>query len=404
MSTIKGRYVSIKDGPLDRRANVHTEIYDSTSEFAADLKSRRRRINNVDHGYTDVREDCYSEGFQGVANYDEAMELLQRGYMPLVDQVKASMKKLKLTKNNRSFRNSVVGFAPIVPNALKGLPTSMVDNINDGTKNKVFDVYYDLAINSGTHASDLLIRGKALLEALMALELKGYCFNLYCAQSTTNSRLLSNIDILAIKVKNSDTPLNLIRVAFPLVHPAFFRVFGFDWMDKSPVTRMLGGGRGSPLCRQLDRDSIDKIYKAMFSYNAIYLSSDDVDHVIKSPQSLDDYIIDLANDESCPRDPTTYSESINFRDLIERDYYTERRSDGIDGAIGAMRTLAGTLRQSLYTPYIEYRDDTGDLFVPSPAPSDFQPSPFDDMIENELERELRKHINELREARRRGRL
>ena len=175
-------------------------------------------------------------------------------------------------------------------------------------------------------------------------------------------------------------------------------------MDKSPVTRMLGGGRGSPLCRQLDRDSIDKIYKAMFSYNAIYLSSDDVDHVIKSPQSLDDYIIDLANDESCPRDPTTYSESINFRDLIERDYYTERRSDGIDGAIGAMRTLAGTLRQSLYTPYIEYRDDTGDLFVPSPAPSDFQPSPFDDMIENELERELRKHINELREARRRGRL
>lgn len=402
MSTIKGRYVSIKDGPLDHRANVHTEIYDSTSEFAADLKKRKRRINKEDWGYDDVRNDSYTDGFQGVKSYDEAMDLLQHGYMPLVDQVKASMKKLKLTKNNRAFRNSIVGFAPIVPNAIKGLPTSMVDNINDGTKNKVFDVYYDLAINAGTDASDLLIRGKALLEALMALELKGYRFNLYCAQSTTNNRTLSEVDILAIKVKNSDTPLNLIRVAFPLVHPAFFRVFGFDWMDKSPITRLLSPGRGKPLCRVSDRESIDKIYKAMFGYNAIYLSSDDVAHVIHEPnRSLDGYIIDLANDESCPRDPTTYSESINFRDLTGESY-EEKRSDGIDGAIGAMRTLAGTLRQSLYTPYVEYRADAGDLFVPSPEPH-FSHSPFD-MTENELEKALRKNIDKLREAQRRGRL
>lgn len=407
MSTIKGRYVKVEPkGKSERSVNVHTEIYDSTSEFAADLKSRRRRIQDDYHGYNDVRTDTYSGHFQGVGSYDEAMDLLQHGYMPLVDQVKASMKKLKLTTNNRAFRNSMVGFAPIVPNAIKGLPISMVDNINDGTKNKVFDIYYDLAINAGTSASDLLIRGKALLEALMTLELKGYRFNLYCAQSTTDRRNLSIVDILAIKVKNSDTPLNLIRVAFPLVHPAFFRVFGFDWMDKSPVTRMLGHGRGSPLCRILDRESIDTIYKAMFGYNAIYLSSDDVKDVIDSAPALDGYIIELANDESCPRDPTTYSESINFRDLIEKAYEEERGSGPLfEPMIEAMRRI-GFSDPDPY-PHIEYRTNTGEnLLGTSPRPMrppNVWQSPFD-MTENELEKELRKHINELREAHRRGRL
>ena len=403
MSTIKGRYVTVKPKcGSERKVNVHTEIYDSTSEFAADLKKRTRRINNSKCGYTDVRADDYTESFQGVENYDEAMDLLQHGYMPLVDQVKASMKKLKLTKNNRAFRNSIVGFAPIVPNAIKGLPTSMVDNINNGTKNKVFDVYYDLAINCGTSASDLLTRGKALLEALMALELKGYRFNLYCAQSTTDHRDLSTVDILAIKVKNSDTPLNLIRVSFPLVHPSFFRVFGFDWMDKSPITRMLGHGRGSPLCRVLDRESIDKVYKAMFGYNAIYLSYDDTTRVVGAgEQSLDGYIIDLANDESCPRDPTTYSESINFRDLKEKAHTEEHGSGSV---LDAMRSFGFRPNLGIETPYVEYRANTGEPRLMRPPDVDlWQHSPFD-MTESMLEKELRRHINELREAHRRGRL
>ena len=51
-----------------------------------------------------------------------------------------------------------------------------------------------------------------------------------------------------------------------------------------------------------------------------------------------------------------------------------------------------------------YDSTTEATFGILPAPSAFQLSPFNDMTENELKKELRKHINELREAHRRGRL
>ena len=71
-------------------------------------------------------------------------------------------------------------------------------------------------------------------------------------------------------------------MSFPLTHPAFFRVIGFDWQGKSPITRDIGSGRGYALGYDYNAKELNDIAKKMFGANACYIPcsniiSDDYD-------------------------------------------------------------------------------------------------------------------------------
>jgi hypothetical protein len=141
------------------------------------------------------------------------------------------------------FENNVHGFAPVVPLALKGVPNSMLNMIMKPIKAKVVDVLYDMTVSCGIRAEQQMKAGREVLAAVIDLEKQGYRFNIYAAITFTGGK---DADIICIKIKSAEQPLDIKRVSFPMAHTGFFRVIGFDWYSKVPGGEYRSGyGRGA---------------------------------------------------------------------------------------------------------------------------------------------------------------
>jgi hypothetical protein len=261
MSTIKE--MALKLG--GRTFKVKVEKYSTAYEVVQDLEKRAVR-----HKIYDMKEKEIDLEFHGVKSYGEALELLRTGYQPTVEKLQTALKANVLGNGKRvAFENNVHGFAPVVPLALKGVPNSMINATMKPIKCKVVDVYFDLGVTCCITSEQIIEAGQKLLGTIIELEKQGYRFNLYALQAFSDYR---DADVLCVKVKSSDKPLDIKRISFPLTHPAFFRVIGFDWQSKSPITRDRGSGRGQALVRNIGSKEQAEFGKKVFGDNAIYLS------------------------------------------------------------------------------------------------------------------------------------
>lgn len=251
--------------------DAKTEIYTNANELVNDCKNRT--VRHGSYKLTDEKIRSRSNWY-GVPDYNAALELLNTGYQPVVSKLNEELKVTSKLGPRFAFSNEVQGFMPVIPLALNGLPRCMLDVRIKPIKTKVLDIYYDMTATSEKDVDDFIKAGKMLLGTILALESQGYKFNLYALQSYWDCRNYAKhaIDLLCVKVKSSDRPLDLKRISFPLTHPAFFRVIGFDWESKSPVTRYLGDGRGRSIRDDFSKEDCEKIAKSMFGENVFYLS------------------------------------------------------------------------------------------------------------------------------------
>lgn len=263
MAVRKEKVISTHSADLDARL----EIYNSAEEVVTDCRNRTVRHTEYDMSKVSIRNSWH-----GVGSYDEALTLLKDGYQPVVDTFREELKVAPREGKRISFNNSVQGFAPIVPLALKCVPNSMMDMRMKPIKTKVIDVYYDMTASASKTPEEFTKAGKALLGTIIELEKQGYRFNLYAIQSYYYKTRKSTLDVLCIKIKSSDRPLDLKRMCFPLTHPAFFRVIGFDWQSKSPITRYNGSRRGWPLTHDYSNSELKEIATNLFGTTACYVS------------------------------------------------------------------------------------------------------------------------------------
>ena len=274
-SVIKKHVVKLSNG---RTCKINTETYGSANDVVNDCKSRE----NTDYRFHDYKNERIDEEWTGCKTYDEALELLKVGYQPTVEKFKETMKIKAAGEGKRiKFQNGIQGFAPVVPLALMGVPKSMIDMTMKPIKCKVIDVYYDMTSHCGVEKEEIIANGQKILGAITELEKQGYRFNLYAIQSYASDDATS-CDMLCVKVKSSDRPLDLKRISFPLTHPAFFRVIGFDWYGKFPIGKYRSGyGRG--IAYELGEGSLKEVTKQLFGDNAIYMAAakmyGDVDHL-----------------------------------------------------------------------------------------------------------------------------
>ena len=229
---------TIVDKKPKKFKKFHIERFDSAMEMAQTCKTRP---------ITDSRFDDKSKGtfgsFEGVSTYQEALDLLNGGYQPTVDAMRGVFKAGIQGNGSRfAFQNSVVGFAPVVPLALKNVPNSMIGMTMKPIKCKVVDVYYDMTCSCGTDSKDIIEAGRKLLSAVIELERQGYRFNLYAVQGYNDN---AGCDMAVVKVKSATQPLDLKRISFPLTHTAFFRVIGFDWYSYAGFHNIAAASRGA---------------------------------------------------------------------------------------------------------------------------------------------------------------
>lgn len=242
---------------------VRAEFYESAMDVYSDCS--RRKI--TDSSFHDMAHKSMGS-FEGVESYDEALQFLRNGYQPTVAALKEKMSVKDRSQKRISFQNNIVGGTPIVPLALRGVPNCMVDMKMKPIKCKVIDVYYDMTCSCGTDSDDIIRNGQKMLGAILDLEHQGYRFNLYAIQTYSDTR---SVDLLAVKIKSSNQPLDLRRMSFPLTHTAFFRVIGFDWYSKFPKGKYrLAYGHG--LGYEMKGSEIKEFSSKMFGDNAIYFA------------------------------------------------------------------------------------------------------------------------------------
>lgn len=249
---------------------IMCERYNSAAEVVNDAKTRKitnNRFNNMA-----VNLGGQSSHWNGVKNYEEALKLLSEGYQPIVEKLKSEIKANVHGNAKRvSFTNDIVGYAPVVPLAIMGVPNAMINSHMTTIKTKVIDVYYDGTFRSGVSSDDILKTGAKLLSVIISLEQQGYRFNLYQAQGYADGE---DCDMLVVKIKDAAQLLDLKRVSFPMTHTAFFRVIGFDWYSKTPRGKFRSAYGHALVNEGRVNKKIDEIAKTMFGENAVYISGE----------------------------------------------------------------------------------------------------------------------------------
>ena len=263
------------------------ESYNSAQEMVRDLKTRS--ITNS--SFQDKSRESF-DSWEGVKTYEECLNYLSNGYQPTVEKLKESIKpNVKGESKRISFKNDMVGGMPIVPLAMMGIPTSMVNTTIKPIKAKVIDIYYDITCASRISSKEIIEAGQKLLATIMRFEQQGYKFNLYAVQTYSDD---SSCDMLTIKVKSSSQPLDLKRMSYTLTHTSFFRVLGFDWYSRTPKGKYRSCyGKNLSYYFDFNGNKINEFAQQIFGKNSIYLSAMIMNENFRNRK--DEYISSMIN-------------------------------------------------------------------------------------------------------------
>ena len=211
------------------KINIVSEHFTSINQMLKVIESRE----NNDIFKNTHSSETGSESFCGTKNWEEAMDLFTYGYKEILPKIKDGVgANLKTTESlkRRSISTGVVGYAPHVPNAILGLPNSMICSHSIQQKVKAITIVYCICENCGTPAEEFVKSGICILNVINKLELSGYRVNLkimyYCAKENDKEYAFGTID-----VKDFKEHLDLQKLCFPIAHPSMFRRFGFKWIE-----------------------------------------------------------------------------------------------------------------------------------------------------------------------------
>jgi len=227
--------------------------------------------------------------FTKTKSMDEAKELFRNGYTEILPKIKTGVSnefKRTEVRNRRKVETGVIGYAPHVPNAILGLPNSMILTKAQPQKVKAVSIVVGITENCGTEADEFITSGIAAIGVVNTLELRGYRVNLkvafWCATGG-NERAWGTIDL-----KDYREHLDLQKLCFPLAHPSMFRRLGFKWLETQPEIQDSGWewGYGSQLS--------------------------DLDYIKKNFLAENEYFINLAITKECKYDPDEIIKRLNI--------------------------------------------------------------------------------------------
>ena len=222
-----------------------------------------RKLNNV---FCDKRElssqatGRSAKNFTRTDNYEEAMELISGGWNEPLEQIKkgtANNFKSNATLNKSRPQTGVVGYAPCVPNAIMGLPNSMIMTEKTPSKVKAVTILFSMSVTANYSQEQILKAGIVVLNIINDLELAGYRVKLdveICGSQEGDEYCSARVN-----VKDWRQPLDLKKVAFPISHPSMFRRFGFRWLETYPSLTNCGyrNGYGSSHYKEDYQNAID---------------------------------------------------------------------------------------------------------------------------------------------------
>lgn len=233
--------MNIKKVNIKNDKQIYLENYNTIDEFVNTVEMRSK-IYNV-REYDNINRCTYwKPTFHGVRSYKEAKNLFINGFNEPIKDINNNMSKYINKEQIRATRrvySSVAGYMPIVPNALLGLPNSMLNQQTIRKKNKIINIVVNCGLSGNVHVNQVIRYYTQMLSDIVNLERAGYrcrvsIFDVFC--SPTNKTQMIYPGFL-IKLKDESQPLNIKKLAFELCHPAMERVYGFGWFNSLPLDK-----------------------------------------------------------------------------------------------------------------------------------------------------------------------
>lgn len=221
---------------------IITKIFNSFSELESFISSSPRVKGNEKRTSSEDISDDYFK-FSDTMDYSQAAEFLRSGYTYGCESLQKEMTGLaKNYKNVVTVKNDVFGVVPNIGAYMTGHPKNMINIKTEkrAVKTKVINMVINTSVSARYTKDDIVRLGAATLLQIIRLERNGFKVNLYVASKTEYK---GNKSICFTKVKNSSENLNLLKIAYPIVHPSFHRRHMFAVLER---TIKIDDGYGYP--------------------------------------------------------------------------------------------------------------------------------------------------------------
>jgi|SRR5215469_829855 len=208
-------------------------------------------------GWKGRRASRKIDKWSGTETWEQTLDLVKYGWPAGKKMLEDSLAVVRpRPEPYRSIEMSVAGSFPMVPNYCAGDPECMV--IDPGADMRQAKPIVRIDFNHWTHAGvttqDMMLRGAAVVSLAETLERHGYSTEL---RIIGNSRESGTKDFrYSIVYKRAGEPLDLIKAAFAIAHPACMRRLAFAILEQHPEAEpFYQYGYGYPLHERNDKNT-----------------------------------------------------------------------------------------------------------------------------------------------------
>ena len=201
--------------------------------------------------------------FTQTNSYEEAVDLFHNGWSEMSQRLSQRLKaegKMEQFMVAKSVQ-SVVGFQPIVPLYLSGIPNNMINRKMQPVKQKVVTLNKSVSYSYDVSIDEIVEESIKAFRIIQKLEAQNYRVNLNIVLGVYKyeHRTIKNGYAIKIKLKKANEKLNISKLAFPLVHPSMLRRLFFRFIEVHPgVPDEYTRGYGRPMGESLIRECFPK--------------------------------------------------------------------------------------------------------------------------------------------------
>jgi hypothetical protein len=236
-----------------------TQHYGSLGEFLA--AAARPGLSNA--ATASRRKGSSEEGFSGTRNFEQAVDLVQKGWPEGRDKILSAVASAQTSMTfTPALTMDVAGAYPIAALAAAGDPCSMVDlaPIEDRVR-PVVRLVVQRGASSAYEASEFTNYGAAVLSYIEGLEAAGFRCEITVAFCSEYRHGTPGKQVTTFVAKRAEESMEFDRMAFVLTHPAMFRRICFAVFESTPTLCgwLDGNGYGyscNPLPEDFDHDQI----------------------------------------------------------------------------------------------------------------------------------------------------
>lgn len=243
-----------------------TKVFNGNDWNIVEIETTRELENFLSAPILNGRDNASKTGaksFTGTDSFEQADNLRRKGdkkSLAMLNEYKIKFDKYIQYNNGYKIkqRNDIHGFVPIVPNAIIGLPLSMINQSREAKKVKGIDIFFNVSIRCSTGTKDIARKGAIMLSLIDALERKGFRVNLKVGSVSMKGNTVHGV---MTTMKRYDEPLNIRKLAYYLVNPSCLRRTFFKLKESiSELTDVTNDGYGTNNKFDKQRKRLKAIY------------------------------------------------------------------------------------------------------------------------------------------------